>query len=109
MRLAQRLVMCLTTIVLGSRPMSAATLITFDDLAPATQLSDEYASVGVLLSSTGPLGPQLSADPADWLHPGEAVAPYVFTIVAVPPASTPSTLNKVIGAKIRCGRRADPM
>src|SRR5437773_6249873 len=31
-------------------PMSAATLITFDDLAPATQLSDEYASVGVLLS-----------------------------------------------------------
>ena len=99
----RRAVFQLTVALVLAHNAEATTLITFDSLAHATTLSDEYSELGVILSSTAPLGPELSPDPADSLQPGEAVAPFVFAIVAVPPASTPSIPNKVIGAKYDVG------
>src|SRR5262249_34031393 len=77
---------------------NASTLLTFDQFAHATALSTEFKGLGVVLGSTAPLGPTLSPDPADSLQPGQSVAPFVFAIVAVPSASTPTPPNKVIGA-----------
>ncbi len=88
--------------LLASRGALATTL-TFDDVASGTPLSGEYAALGVVLSSTAPIGPGASSDPADSLQPGESVAPFVFAITAVPSTSTPSPPNKIIGAKYDVG------
>jgi hypothetical protein len=90
-------------ILLAAQCVYATTLITFDERAHSTPLSTEYSGLGVVLSSTAPIGPGVSPDPADWLHPGEAVAPFVFAIVGVPSTSTPSLPNKIIGAKFDSG------
>lgn len=91
-----------TAILLASRG-AAATTLTFDNLTSGTPLSGEYASLGVVLSSTAPIGPGASSDPADSLQPGESVAPFVFAITAVPSTSTSSPPNKIIGAKYDTG------
>lgn len=82
---------------------ASATTLTFDDLAHGTPLSGEYASLGVIVSSTNPIGAGASADPADSLQPGGSIAPFVFAITAVPSTSTPSLPNKIIGAKYDAG------
>lgn len=81
----------------------ATAIYTFDQVASGTPLSTELAAVGVVFGSTAPIGPGASSDPADSFRPGEAVAPFVFAIEAVPPSSTTSLPNKVIGAKFDAG------
>jgi hypothetical protein len=96
------IVAVLALVALSAKPR-AATLLTFDELPHASPLSTEYSSLGVVFSSTAPIGASVSSDPADSLLPGEAVAPFVFAIVAVPSTSTPSFPNKVIAAKFDAG------
>ena len=82
---------------------ASATTLTFDDLAHGTPLSGEYTTLGVVLSSTAPIGAGASSDPADSLQLGESIAPFVFAVNAVPSTSTPSLPNKIIGAKYDAG------
>lgn len=80
-----------------------AAAMAFDEHPHSTPLSNEYASLGVVFSTIDPIGQGASPDPADHLQPGEAVAPFVLAITAVPSTSTASAPNKVIGAKYDAG------
>jgi hypothetical protein len=95
-------VVALVLMCLGATA-EAATLLSFDELPHALPLSTEYSSLGVIFSSTAPIGASISSDPADSFALGETTAPFVFAIVAVPSTSTPSLPNKIIGAKFDAG------
>jgi hypothetical protein len=92
------LLVCLSISFVSFGFDATAATIDFDDVTSGTALSGEYSSIGVILSSTAPIGPLVSSDPADSLTPGQQVAPFVFAITAVPSTSTPTLPNKVIGA-----------
>src|SRR5262245_17195181 len=79
-----------------------AVVLSFDGFAHGTAIADECGQ-HVILGSTAPIGQEFSADPADSLQPGEAVSPFVATIVAVPASATSSAPNKVIGTKYDAG------
>lgn len=81
-----------------------STVLSFDALPASTLVSDEFERCDrVVISSTAPIGAGFSSDPADDLHPGEAISPFVVAITAVPTSSTSSLPNKVQATKYDAG------